>query len=317
MQRLAGIVALLVVSAASAHARSIETDSPRTVGYFIGDRIERNIAIVGDPGEELIQTALPQIGPQTYWLDLVDIESKATSAAQGAQRVNIRLVYQIFYSALEPRAVELPRIPLYFKKHTQNAPAQGEDAQAYVPALSVIVSPLREIQLNDVASDNADKSPVSVLKPDRQATFIPAVQWRRGLASSLALLLASGAGLLWYYAIWPFQQRKGRPFAGALRELQTLAKADAAPANRYETQMIALHRAFDTFHEQRLFSADLPQFFAHHRVFDASKPDIQNFFESSRLAFFANDKERAMRAFPEAEMLALAQRLAREERRVE
>lgn len=313
MRRCRLALGLVLGGATAAHAHTVSVTEPRAFGYFIGDRVERGLTIVADPGEQLVASALPQPGPQAYWLDLVDVATKTSSAGGEKTRIDVRLVYQIFYAALEPKQVELPAITLQFKKTSDAVPSAESDTTVKVPALSLLVSPLREIVLNNVASDNADKSPADALRPDVVPTLLPVAALKTRIAILLAVLAATLAALLRHYAIFPFHVRKGRPFAHALKEVSGLVRGTQDTAAR-RAQMLALHRAFDASLGRRLFAEDIQQFLARHVEHQPSTAQIEAFFAESRRVFFGSDDVNDTSRFDADRLLEFARRLAQEER---
>lgn len=310
---------------------SVRVTDPRGFGYFLGDVVSRKVEVVSPAGTSLRAAALPRPGPVTYWLDLVKIDHQ-TGAAGGAVTNTITLTYQIFYSALEPKRMELPKLTLYFQDDTGKTGAEngsgqvsgstsGEGASSdsgkpalsrTVPPFEFIVSPLREIMPEK--SDDPDQSP---LRPDAEAMPQGTGAIRTGLLASLSLLAFSLAGLAYHYAVWPFSMRKRRPFTQAQRALRALANAGSAGRDGQASQdaLRVLHRALDETYGRRVFARDLDDFIEQHHEFHRLEPQLRSFFSTSGRAFFASEERDGDQILSGDDLAALAAELAREERR--
>ncbi|HET6390656.1 nonribosomal peptide synthetase MxaA [Hyphomicrobium sp.] len=316
-------IALLLVSAgpSSAAIDAVNIYEPRTFGYFLGDTLERQVEVITSGDTELFTAALPRPGPLTYWLDLVAIEHKERKA-NGQRIYDITLKYQIFYSALEAKKLDIPAIPLRFRNPNGSVadadlPSEPTDTEAgrytaSVPALGVVISPLREIVVSDLMSEKSNEIS-DIMRPDAQAREISMAPKVRLLAASGAALALSGLLLLWHYAVWPFARRAQRPFTQAERQIrrrQLVAQGQAS----YGELLLILHRAFDQSAGRRVFAADVPEFIATHERFAGLLPKLASFFESSQLYFFSDDRRLAEDRFPLSELTRLASDLARQER---
>ena len=105
---------LLSTGGSSAAIDAVNIYEPRRFGHFIGDTLERRVEVITSGDTELFTAALPRPGPLTYWLDLVSIEHKSRED-NGRRIYDITLKYQIFYSALEAKRLDIPAFPLRFK----------------------------------------------------------------------------------------------------------------------------------------------------------------------------------------------------------
>ena len=311
---------LLGIRPAAAAIDAVNVYEPRTFGYFIGDTLERDVQIITSGNTALYTAALPRPGALTYWLDLVSIDH-TEHEDNGRKIYDIKLKYQIFYSAIEATELAIPAFPLKFKNPTSVAPGAAapddaaEAAQKYsasVPALSLTISPLRNLVLNDLMPDKT-KELSDVLRPNVPAHELPTLQQERALAISGLALLACVVMLLWHYAIWPFNARIGRPFTQADRQIRYLLAYGPGDAS-YREALLILHRAFDEVAGHRLFAEDTSAFTAQHPRFSKLSPRLKAFFDSSRLYFFSDDRRAAEDRFPFENIKKLAGDLAREER---
>jgi mxaA protein len=293
---------------------------PRNFGYFIGDTLERDVEVVTSGKTELFTAALPRPGSLTYWLDLVAI-THSERQESGRTIYDIKLKYQIFYSAIEATELDIPAFPLKFKNPTSvapdaAAPSDPADAaskySASVPAFRLIVAPLRDLVLVDLMPEKT-KELAEVLRPNIQAREIPISAKERLLALSGAALVVSAILLCWHYALGPFKKRAGRPFTQAERQIRDLLAYGTAEAS-YREALLILHRAFDEAAGHRLFNDDAGAFAKEHPRFNGLVPFYRSFFESSRLYFFSDDRRAAEERFPIEKVRELASDLAREER---
>lgn len=322
------IAMIAYVTSLGAADISVRVTDPRGFGYFLGDVVSRKVEVVSPAGTSLRAAALPRPGPVTYWLDLVKIDHQ-TGAAGGAVTNTITLTYQIFYSALEPKRMELPKLTLYFQDDTGKTGAENVSGRASeagsgssdggklalsrtVPPFEFIVSPLREIMPEK--SDDPDQSP---LRPDAEAMPQGTGAIRTGLLASLSLLALSLAGLAYHYAVWPFNMRRKRPFTQAQRALSALTNVGSAGRDGQASQdaLRVLHRALDETYGRRVFARDLDDFIEQHHEFHRLEPQLRSFFSTSGRAFFASEERDGDRILSGDDLAALAAELAREERR--
>lgn len=313
---LIAICLFLSPTIAKAEDITITVSDPRPYGYFLGDVLVRQVDVVTRGPSQLRVAALPRPGPQLYWLDLVSVDTEKIPSSEG-QAHRILLKYQMFYSALEPKRVAIPKTTLYFSQSddpkTDLADTQRQEASPsasmwqIVPELEVIVSPLREIIIEK--SSNPDASP---LRADALAHPIGTGDLRTALLISSFVLALSIAALAYQYAVWPFRNRKSRPFTHALRAMMSGSQGHVEAA--YAHNLRALHRAFDEAHGRRVFSRDVSAFLNERPEFRPLEIRVRDFFEASSLAFFAADSVSARARLSRDEVDQLARDLAQKER---
>jgi mxaA protein len=277
---------------------AVKLFAARRFGYFIGDLIRYDAVVTVDPSWTLRTSSLPTPGRSEYWLELrkVDVE-ESRAPAQHVYRIH--LLYQIFYAPIEARARELPGFVLSFEH-------QARSAEVGVPALTVTMSPLRE-----VATGTGDPEQNVALAPDRGAALS---SLRRPAAlASVASALSVGLCLLvtWQRAAWPFARRRERPFA---RVAHALRAGDTDNPRKYAAALLSIHRAFDATAGWRVFGDDQARFFVQHPRFAAAAAEIGSFFEASRSCFFGGDEARALVQVPPQALRRLARHLAALER---
>ncbi|MFE1599921.1 nonribosomal peptide synthetase MxaA [Methylobacterium sp. ID0610] len=302
---LLALVAILAAAPAAAQVGAVVVRSPRPFGLFVGDLFTAEVEITAADGFAIEAASLPKPGPLSGWLDLRAISAAPGPLRDGERRWRLTLTYQTFYVALDARQLDVPGFPVTF---AARAPAAVTTASAAVPGWSVGVSPLREVQpapVDDPADFMRPPSPAPRRDPG------PATQ----AALGLSVLALAALGLLAHdRAWWPFRRRPARAFAGALRQLRRLARSPDADA-AYRGALLALHRGLDRTDGRRVLAEDLGAFLDRHPAYRPLGQPLARFFQASRETFFGRDPAEARAAWPLAEAVAVARRLAAAERR--
>ena len=296
MRILAILFLVLQSGFAVAQVRSVEVRVPRGFGYFLGDLLQARIDIALEPGITVQQASLPRPGPITYWLDLRDV---AVERVAGGLR--LRLTYQIFYAALDARRVEVPGFTVALADET---PGGTTTALAEIPAWTVGVSPLREIQ-----PERRD-DPVDYLQPDGRAHRLDPDAAVTAALVFAGLALPALALLAWDRA-W-LGRRRGRPFARTARRLRRLPGTEE---DGYREALRLIHRGLDETDGRRLLADDLPAFLDRHPAFRTERQALAHFFDASRRAFFGRQVSAAREAWPWPALQTAVRRLAAAERK--
>ena len=270
--RLAAFAALLLLAQAL-HAQPI-TIAPgpvRAFGYTIGDRVERRVDLWLAPPWSLVRGGLPTPGRQSPWFDLVEITT-TSEAAKNGNHVELRFVYQLLNSPVQPTVLSLPRVGLKFDGGPQ--PVQRD-----VPPVDVFASPLLPLA--------ATGSMLDAMRDDRKPELIPVERYRQRL--TVYGLVAAGI-LAWMLVVQQLAgRRRAGPFVRACRELRSLARGPSDVA-RAETAMRVVHRALDETAGHTVFVDNVDTLFeSAHRA-----PLLANtliFLDRSRQRFFAGAGE--------------------------
>ncbi len=278
---------------------TVQFEIQRRVGYVIGDLIPYDVLVTVDPSWTLRRSSLPAPGYSQYWLDLrtVDVDDARVS---GNRRYRINLVYQIFYAPIEARKRALPGFTLTFDHG-------GTTSEITVPALSITMSPLRE-----VASGAGDTTDNLALVGDRAPRTKPLLQPLLATVIAATLSLLFLAIVCWKRAWWPFARRPDTPFTQAARLVR---KSDLTDSRGYGAALLALHRAIDSTAGWHVFADDLQKFLAQQPRFAAAGLQIAEFFAASRRRFFGDDSTQAEADLPGPALVNLSERLADLERR--
>lgn len=300
------LACLFLSGAALAQVRSVEVRAPRSFGYFLGDLVQSQVDIVADSGFSLQAASLPQPGAAAHWLDLRKIDVTEMRESGDAKHIRLNLTYQSFYAALDSRAMEIPGFTVTLES---KAGGGTTTALAQVPAWSITVSALREVQ------PPRREDPADYLRPDGHAAPID----YRNLVHAAWFCAAMGLftfGLLARDRAWgPFARRPARVFAAALRSLRGLSRQPDKDA-AYREALLALHRGIDGTDGRRVLADDLPGFLERHPAFRDEAPGLAGFFAASRLAFFGRDTAHARRQWSFTDAETVLRRLAAAERRV-
>lgn len=289
----------LLLAMPAAEASELQLQAPRAFGYVVGDTLTLEADIRLDPGARLDPASLPQPRKVSSWLDLVSVEITPPIGAVPAGAYRLRMTYQSFFSALEPRSLEIPPWPLTIR--------DGEARRTLsVPAFRFVVSPLRELVPSHGGNPMA-------LQPDilpAPAPLGPDMK-KAGLSAAVAALAALGLALAQGWR--PFATGR-RPLAAAARQIRR-RRAEETP-QAYRDALVTLHRAFDASAGRRLLKEDLGAFLEEAPALAPEREDIERLFGASRTAFFGAGIPAARSELPYADLVALSGRLARAERQM-
>jgi mxaA protein len=270
LRRRACLLALALLSIATpagAQPITITPMPPRSFGYTVGDRIERRIDITMAAPWSLAQASLPKPGRINVWFELSQISLQSDPQRPGAP-TELRLVYQLLNSPVQPTVLLLPRVALRFEGGAE--PVEHEVAAAEVSAAPLLPAA-------------AEKSSLDALRADRRPEPIPVDALRRRL---MIYPLAAALLLLSMLVARQFaQRRRAGPFVRACRELRRIAHTPA-DASRAASAMRVVHRALDETAGHTVFLDNVDSLFASaHRT--PLRERTRTFLARSREQFFA------------------------------
>lgn len=262
---------------------SLEHVPPRSFGWHIGDRFERDIVLRLHPPWRLDTDSLPPPGQHTHWLVLAPA-SVVERAAGGSTEYRVRLSYQLLGVSPDFEDIALPEVMLRM--------SDGKDTQqAMIPASRLRVGTITDFEGHD-------------LRPDRAPALLPQSPLRvDAWGGALALALTSLAWLQWGYRLGG----RRRPFRGLARRLAV--HGDAWSANAYGDALRAVHGAINETAGQVVFTESLAAFLAAHPRYAGLGPDLREFFARSN-AHFYRAAEEAAPAYSPAELRAFVGRCA-------
>jgi len=239
----------------------------RSFGYSIGDRIERRIDVQAAPPWTLTRTGLPALGRQNAWFDLVEVAYQPVPDVAGTQG-QVRLVYQLLNSPVQPTVLQLPRFTLKFEGGA--APVERD-----VAPVDVFAAPL--------LPEQAAGSTLDATRADRKPAPIPVEQFENRIT---AYALAAAFVIAWMLiARHVAQRRRAAPFVRACRELRRIAHAPHATGRDAEAMRV-VHRALDETAGRTVFLDNVETLFARpHRA--PLRERTTTFLARSREQFFA------------------------------
>lgn len=265
------LVLLALAPWCRADSITIEPAPPRTFGYSIGDRIERRVEIRLEAPWTLAQASLPKPGRQNMWFELAEITTQMDDVPTGT-RIELRFVYQLMNSPMQPMVLLLPRVGLKF----EGGPAPVERD---VPPAEVFASPLLPVE--------AAGSTLDTPRADRKPEPIAVDKYQNRLT---AYALAAAFVLLWMWIAYLLtQRRRAGPFVRACRELRRLAHAPRDPAQS-AAAMRVVHRALDETAGHSVFLDNVDALFAQPRRAPL-RERTRAFLAHSRKQFFAGSGE--------------------------
>ncbi|WP_256714684.1 nonribosomal peptide synthetase MxaA [Rhodovulum visakhapatnamense] len=247
---------VLAFLALSAGARAAPDGPPREYGWWLGDQLVQTVTLDLPEGVSLDPASLPRPRGVAYWLDLVRVEAHETAGT-----ARITLVWQNFYSALEPSRREVPAQPVRL----------SDGSLRDLPGFAFVTAPIRPIR----APSTQDQ-----MRPDPDFRLVDPGPSRLGLVLSGAGLLSVAAALAFQQGLWPFHRRPARPLTRAARQLSRMRGAAPDEAAR------VLHRALDATCGRVLIGAELDRFIVQRPEFRPVQDRLATFFAASDARHF-------------------------------
>ncbi len=268
------LLLMLAGSASSAQAQqtlSATSSEPRAFGYYVGDRIKREVTIHVPAGLALDESSLPRAGARGQALELQEV-MRSIESERGGTRERLQLGYQVFKSPPLTQTLETAPIVLHFT-------GQPRAQDLRIEAWPVTVSPL-------VPVDPPTREGLGELRPDQPPQPLDARTVDRRLLVEAVVALLLLAYLAQVYLLLPWWSRRRRPFGLAWQQLRKLP-ADGSDGRRGTFQR--LHQALNETAGEVLFAQGLERFLAAHPRFQGLRADLVEFFRRSRHEFFDGD----------------------------
>jgi mxaA protein len=250
-----------------------EVNPPRSVGYTVGDTLERTITLDIKKPYKLLDTSLPIVGyERRYKGQLVGIELRDISHAKedddDSTTHTLRLVYQVFTNNVVAKPAILP--PEIVK--LQNG---KEIVQYRIPSWQFAISPISIYGSVKVESD---------MSTFRGPMLLNAETERQRVKVLVTILALSLLGLLYVFGRHAWLPRMGGPFAKAYRQVGKLRRHpdDAS----LQTAVSRVHEALNKTAGHSVFSDTLDAFLAKKPNFVPIKGELEKFFGLSRQVFF-------------------------------
>ena len=264
---LAITLLLLPVVSSAQNNPAIVNNPERAFGYSIGDVLQQNIALhdgdavhEGDAAQTLQE--LPAIQREGRWLT-----RQQANVSDDGRWLNIR--YQIINSPASVRIITLPALGLETE--------QGQEIN--VLPWSFSIAPLTPAEPAAEAS-----------LPVMQADWQPQAPTSLSLWHTIRLLLACLLLTLVLWFVWWFMRgfadARSLPFARAFRIIRQHRGGDASEAT---SNWLALHRAFDQLGGRNIGQDSIETLVKNTHWLTPFESDIQAFYKTSSMRFFAND----------------------------
>jgi len=238
-------------------------ETPRPFGYVLGDEITQRIILETRPGVQLQTASIPKQGQLNRWLNL-----SAVSIMQSDQHYEIELVFQVFYAALEVKALKIPGFNLQLSE-------DGQTSNQAVPAWEFTMSPLRELSVRKTEQGE-------YMRPDAMPAFLSSSLLWYGFFASLLILLTTAATLAYLYGYFPMLIRR-LLFKRALRQIAKLSTDQMGQA------LTIVHQALNTLNRQPLFQNQLSNFYQRNPKYRSVSIELDWFFQLSNQYFFAEN----------------------------
>ncbi|MEO8419213.1 MAG: hypothetical protein ABI475_10860 [Methylophilaceae bacterium] len=251
-----------------------EENPERSVGYTVGDILERTITLDVKKPYTLLDTSLPIVGyEKRYKGQIIGIELHSISHTQEAHAATttytIHLAYQVFTNNVVAKHAALPAE--YIKLI-----ADGKVVQYRIPGWDFAISPIA------IYGDVKIQYDMSTF---RGPLLLDAGPEKLRLKVLLAILAAALLGLLYILGRRAWLPRMGGPFARAYRDLNKLRKLPITDVS-LQTAVSRVHQSLNATAGTSVFNDTLEAFLSRKPAFNPVKADIEQFFGLSRHVFF-------------------------------
>lgn len=261
-----------------------EINPVQTVGYTVGDIIERTVILDIRKPYKLLDTSLPIVGyERRYKGQVVGIELSSIKHVQeefgGFNRHTLHLGYQVFTNNVVAKPAILP--PEIVK--LQNG---KELVQYRIPSWQFAISPISVFGAVKIESDMSPLRGPLLLNDDTHQQHL------KVLVTILALSLL---GLLYIFGKHAWLPRMGGPFSRAYRQVSKLRRHPNEQS--LQAAVSKVHEALNKTAGHSVFSDTLDAFIAKKPAFAPMRAELLQFFGLSRQVFF--EPQAAHEAGPE------------------
>lgn len=250
-----------------------EINPTKTVGYTVGDIIERAVILDIKKPYKLLETSLPIVGyERRYKGQVVGIELSSIKHEQEEfddfNRHTLQLAYQVFTNNVVAKPAILP--PEIVK--LQNG---KEIVQYRIPSWQFAISPISVFGAVKVESDMSPLRGPLLLNTDSNQQYL------KVLVTILALSLL---GLLYIFGKHAWLPKMGGPFSRAYRQVSKLRRHP--DEQNLRTAVSKVHEALNKTAGHSVFSDTLDAFIAKKPAFVPIRGELMQFFGLSRQVFF-------------------------------
>lgn len=266
---------------------------PRDFGIVMGDTVHADIRVRLEPGYALETALLPLADGAVS--DVLEIRSVDWSQESGGNEsiYRVGLTYQVFKGVREPEILQVPPVPLHFKKGEQTvetaAPARPMTLMPIIPT----ATPDEKVALRD------SLPPLALPDAGRPAM----------LAAFFAALAGLSGGFAWYLN----RPAKAAPFRLAGRALRKL-RGRSGELEAFKDALRTLHEALNQTAGHTLFLNQLPEFLNQHPEFAGLQTELEEFFRLSQRLFFSHQETSLPADYPFPRLETLCRALAKVEK---
>lgn len=247
----------------------------KTIGYMVGDIINRNIELDVAAPYKLAMGSLPVKGVSIKGVELRDIILTEKKSPEGTH-YRLQLYYQIFASGKNARKFVLPAENLRITKAEQSL-------KVTIPAWKYRVSPIAAFGEVYIEQD---------MSPYRGPMLVDSGYLKPLLAVFLGLVVISIAGLIYINADPAWFPGMGGPFSSSYRLVSNLT--ESLESNR--RAVLSIHQAFNKTYGQNLFEADVQEFLQQHPGFSKIRHEVEAYFNLSNEVLFGANPDRQIAA---------------------
>lgn len=247
--------------------RTIEPE--RSVGYTVGDILERTVILEVKKPYVLLETSLPIAGNQKKRQNKesgIEVREARLEKSPGVSTTTytLHLAYQVFTTNIVAKPAALP--PEFVK-----FAGDGQNFQVRIPSWNFRISPLAVYGSVIVEKD---------MSPFRGPLLLDASRNYRILWVLLGILGVALLGLFYVLGTYSWLPRMGGPFARAYRDLKKLPTT----TDGLSTAVARLHQAMNTTAGNSVFDAQ--SFIGRKPGFASVGAELGQFFQLSRSVFF-------------------------------
>lgn len=256
----------------------------RSVGYLMGDLLERKVTLQVKKPYKLVETTLPIVGYERRYKGQVSgIELRKISQSHQESRDNItytiNLTYQIFTTAPVVKPAILPTETIKFqgpvKKDAKGKVIDDGLVQFSIPPFYFRISPMAVFGAVKVEQD---------LSPFKKPFLLQPYPEKQKLVAYLIVLGLSLIGLLYILGSRAWLPLMGKPFAQAGRQLRRLSKKQTA--SNLKLAIGCVHHAINETAGYSVFSDNTKALFEKAPKFKTLESELNQFFTLSNQVFF-------------------------------
>ncbi|WP_036299781.1 hypothetical protein [Methylotenera sp. L2L1] len=243
------------------------------LGYRVGDIARQSVEVITPKGYRLDETSIPALGKGAANIELRHANWEHRDFANNTHHF-ITLEWQVFRVMQEARYYALRPLHLQFKQEKKSISIDIKPAH-------VLISSVLPSQMN---------KDTMLLRTDIKPQLHDISIYLAMLALASFTFLLTLVYFTWHFDWFHLRVRKIQPFRRACREIKKLSNANSAQtANAFKAMRI-LRSAFDESAELTLTIERLSLLYQHCPWLISMQQNIEHFYLTSELAFFAGDQ---------------------------